>query len=114
MTQQIRGLVLRTVDVGDYDCVLTLLTAQEGKISVFARGAQEAEKSFFGSVTSCFAARTIPYIAQKAAIAYVTVRLCTVFLRCAKICNDWRWRPICVKWRWMCAWKTTMSTTCYS
>ena len=37
MTQQIRGLVLRTVDVGDYDCVLTLLTAQEGKISVFAR-----------------------------------------------------------------------------
>ena len=46
MTQQIRGLVLRTVDVGDYDCVLTLLTAQEGKISVFARGAKRPKSPF--------------------------------------------------------------------
>ena len=64
MTQQIRGLVLRTVDVGDYDCVLTLLTAQEGKISVFARGAKRP-KSPFLAVSQLFCCAGLYLISHK-------------------------------------------------
>ncbi len=36
-----RGVVLRTTDVGERDRMLTVLTAEHGKISVFARGVRK-------------------------------------------------------------------------
>lgn len=37
----IKGLVLRTTDVGESDRMLTVLTAEEGKLSVWARGVRK-------------------------------------------------------------------------
>lgn len=37
---RVTGLVVRTVDVGEYDKILTLVTAEEGKLSVTAKGAR--------------------------------------------------------------------------
>lgn len=36
----VSGVVLREVDVGEYDKMLTVLTAELGKISVYANGAK--------------------------------------------------------------------------
>lgn len=45
----VKGLVLRETPVGDFDKMLTVLTAEHGKISVFARGAKKMKSSFFVS-----------------------------------------------------------------
>ena len=53
MTEQLRGLVVRGTDVGDFDRMMTLLTASHGKISVFARGAKRPTSRFL-SATQLF------------------------------------------------------------
>lgn len=50
MVFSIDALVLRSVDYGDYDRILTLLTAENGQISVMAKGAR-SQKSMFSSLT---------------------------------------------------------------
>src|SRR3954447_2279291 len=40
------GLVLRVVDYGDADRVITFLTRERGKLSAFARGARKSQKRF--------------------------------------------------------------------
>ncbi|MGN1094797.1 MAG: DNA repair protein RecO [Eubacteriales bacterium] len=43
----VKGLVLRETPVGEFDKMLTVLTADKGKISVFARGAVKMKSPFF-------------------------------------------------------------------
>ena len=38
MIEKWNGLVIRSTDIGDYDRILTVLTAERGKITVFCRG----------------------------------------------------------------------------
>ena len=44
------ALVLRSIDVGDYDRLLTLLTPENGQISVMAKGVR-SKKSLLSAVT---------------------------------------------------------------
>lgn len=44
-----KGIVLRETPVGEFDKMLTVLTAEYGKISVFARGAVKMKSPFFVS-----------------------------------------------------------------
>jgi DNA repair protein RecO (recombination protein O) len=43
----VKGLVIRETPVGDFDKMLTVLTAEHGKISVFARGAKKIKSPYF-------------------------------------------------------------------
>lgn len=45
----VKGLVIRETPVGDFDKMLSVLTAEYGKISVFARGAKKMKSPFFVS-----------------------------------------------------------------
>ena len=47
---KLRGVVLRTVDYGESDRVVTLLTADRGKLSAFARGARASRRRFAGAL----------------------------------------------------------------
>lgn len=47
MLETIRGVILRETPIGDYDKIMTVLTAQHGKISVFARGAKRLKSPLF-------------------------------------------------------------------
>jgi DNA repair protein RecO (recombination protein O) len=44
------GLLLRSVDYGESDRVLTLLTRESGKLSVLAKGARRSKKRFAGAL----------------------------------------------------------------
>jgi DNA repair protein RecO (recombination protein O) len=44
------GLLLRSVDFGESDRVLTLLTRESGKLSVLAKGARRSKKRFAGAL----------------------------------------------------------------
>lgn len=46
----VNGIVLKRRAVGDYDFAVTLLTAESGKISAFARGARRMGNALLGSV----------------------------------------------------------------
>lgn len=54
MTETIKGVVLRETAVGDYDKIMTVLTADRGKLSVFARGAKRLKSPLF-TATQIFA-----------------------------------------------------------
>ena len=47
MLTTVKGLIIRETPVGEFDKMLTVLTAEHGKISVFARGAKRLKSSFF-------------------------------------------------------------------
>ena len=47
---KLTGVVLRTVDYGETDRVVALLTAERGKVSAFARGARVSRKRFGGAL----------------------------------------------------------------
>ncbi|HYQ81107.1 MAG TPA: DNA repair protein RecO [Anaeromyxobacteraceae bacterium] len=47
---KLRAIVLRTVDYGESDRVVTLLTAERGKLSAFARGARASRRRFGGAL----------------------------------------------------------------
>ncbi len=47
---KLEGVVLRVVDYGDADRVVSLLTAERGKVSAFARGARASRRRFGGAL----------------------------------------------------------------
>jgi DNA repair protein RecO (recombination protein O) len=47
---KLTALVLRTVDYGDSDRVVTLLSRERGKVSAFARGARASRRRFGGAL----------------------------------------------------------------
>lgn len=47
---KLRAIVLRTVDYGESDRVVTLLTAERGKLAAFARGARASRRRFGGAL----------------------------------------------------------------
>jgi DNA repair protein RecO (recombination protein O) len=47
---KLTGVVLRTVDYGEADRVVTLLTAERGKVSAFARAARASRRRFGGAL----------------------------------------------------------------
>jgi DNA repair protein RecO (recombination protein O) len=47
---KLTAIVLRAVDTGDADRVVTLLTRERGKVSAFARGARASRRRFGGSL----------------------------------------------------------------
>ena len=50
MRAKLTGIVLRTVDTGEADRVVTLLTRERGKVAAFARGARASRRRFGGSL----------------------------------------------------------------
>src|SRR3990172_5979436 len=44
------GVVLRTIDYGEADRIVALLTRERGKVSVFARGARSSRRRFGGAL----------------------------------------------------------------
>ena len=56
----VNGVVLREVDVGEYDKMLTVLTAELGKISVYAHGAKRLKSpNFVASQVYAYSALTV-------------------------------------------------------
>ena len=49
-TAKLRAVVLRTVDYGERDRVVTLLSRERGKLSAFARGARSSRRRFGGAL----------------------------------------------------------------
>lgn len=47
MVETLRGVILRETPVGDYDKIMTVLTAERGRISVYARGAKRLKSPLF-------------------------------------------------------------------
>ena len=47
---KLRAVVLRTVDFGERDRVVTLLSRERGKLSAFARGARSSQRRFGGAL----------------------------------------------------------------
>ena len=47
---KLTGIVLRTVDTGESDRVVTLLSRERGKVAAFARGARASRRRFGGSL----------------------------------------------------------------
>jgi DNA repair protein RecO (recombination protein O) len=47
---QLVGVVLRTVDYGEADRVVTLLTQERGKVAAFAKGARKSRRRFGGAL----------------------------------------------------------------
>ena len=47
---KLTGVVLRAVDYGEADRVVTLLTRERGKVSAFARGARASRRRFGGAL----------------------------------------------------------------
>src|SRR5512147_1565246 len=47
---KLTAVVLRTVDYGESDRVVTLLTRERGKVSAFARGARASRRRFGGAL----------------------------------------------------------------
>ncbi len=47
MVETVRGVILRETPIGDYDKIMTVLTAQYGRISVYARGAKRLKSPLF-------------------------------------------------------------------
>ena len=52
---QVTGIVLKSIPVGEYDRVVTILTTGKGKISAFARNARKQNNRFMATVSPfCF------------------------------------------------------------
>lgn len=47
MVETVKGIVLRETPYGDYDKLMTVLTAEHGKISVYAKGAKRLKSPLF-------------------------------------------------------------------
>src|SRR5512146_2023174 len=50
MRAKLTAIVLRTVDTGEADRVVTLLSRERGKVAAFARGARASRRRFGGSL----------------------------------------------------------------
>ncbi|HKU40577.1 MAG TPA: DNA repair protein RecO [Polyangiales bacterium] len=62
------ALLLRSVDYGDADRILTLLTPQHGKFSVLAKAARKSKRRFAGSLEP-FALLTVEFATAKSGLA---------------------------------------------
>lgn len=47
MQETLKGIILRETPIGDYDKMMTVLTAEHGKLSVFAKGAKRFKSPIF-------------------------------------------------------------------
>lgn len=47
MQETLKGIILRETPIGDYDKMMTVLTAEQGKLSVFAKGAKRLKSPLF-------------------------------------------------------------------
>ena len=47
MIETVNGIVLKETPIGDYDKIMTVLTAEHGRLSVFARGAKRLKSPLF-------------------------------------------------------------------
>lgn len=47
MIETVNGIILKETPIGDYDKIMTVLTAKHGKLSVFARGAKRLKSPLF-------------------------------------------------------------------
>ncbi|MBR2070656.1 MAG: DNA repair protein RecO, partial [Clostridia bacterium] len=55
MNKKVKGIVIKSKDVGEADKLITLLTAEEGKISVKLKSVKKAKaKLKFAAETFCF------------------------------------------------------------
>lgn len=52
-TRFVDAVLLRSVDYGDADRIVTLLTPEHGKVSVLARAARKSQKRFGGALEAC-------------------------------------------------------------
>jgi DNA repair protein RecO (recombination protein O) len=50
VTASARGVVLRTIPLRESDLMVTLLTAEHGRISAVARGARKSQRRFAGAL----------------------------------------------------------------
>ncbi len=49
MVETVKGVILRETPIGDYDKIMTVLSAEHGKLSVFARGAKRLKSPLFAA-----------------------------------------------------------------
>ena len=49
MVETLKGIILRETPIGDYDKMMTVLTADGGKLSVFAKGAKRLKSPLFAA-----------------------------------------------------------------
>ncbi len=47
MLETLKGIILRETPIGDYDKMMTVLTAERGKLSIFAKGAKRLKSPLF-------------------------------------------------------------------
>ncbi len=47
MSETLKGIILKETPIGDYDKMMTVFTAEHGKISVFAKGAKRLKSPLF-------------------------------------------------------------------
>ena len=48
-TQEVHGLVVNTIDVGERDRLISLLTAERGLLTVYANGARQLKNRYLAS-----------------------------------------------------------------
>jgi DNA repair protein RecO (recombination protein O) len=97
------AIVLRKVDFGDYDLVITFFTLQEGKITAIAKSAKKSTKRFAG-ILELFSALNVVYstgrrkglpILQEATLKYPFSSIRTSMLKTAyasywaQLINEW-------------------------
>lgn len=58
ITHDTEALVLRRVEYGDADLIVTLFTRSQGKVSALARGARKSQRRFGGALEPFFTIRT--------------------------------------------------------
>jgi len=97
------AIVLRKVDFGDYDLVITFFTLQEGKITAIAKSAKKSTKRFAG-ILELFSALNVVYstgrrkglpVLQEATLKYPFSSIRTSVLKTAyasywaQLINEW-------------------------
>lgn len=97
------AIVLRKVDFGDYDLVITFFTLQEGKITAIAKSAKKSTKRFAG-ILELFSALNVVYstgrrkglpVLQEATLKYPFSTIRTSMLKTAyasywaQLINEW-------------------------
>ncbi len=96
----VRGIVLKHSPSGDYDWVVTIFTADRGKITAFARGARKPGNKLCGTVEpfcfgtfKLFASRSA-YNIMEADIENYFEGLEVTWKERAMERSIWRWLPI--------------------
>jgi len=56
---EVRGIVIRTIDIGENDKLLTLLTEEKGKITAYVRGSRSMKSRSFAAAQLCCYSRFV-------------------------------------------------------